>query len=95
MYNKLVIRFDQKKETANIAKHGLGFADCETIFDYHTLVFEDSSETYGEQRLRAYGYLKGVVVCLVYLDQDDSIRVISLRKATKYEIREYLESFSH
>ena len=38
------------KRRANLRKHGIDFADAETIFAGHTVTAEDTREAYPEQR---------------------------------------------
>lgn len=53
------------------------------------LISEDQSETYGELRYRALGLLHQHLVMLVFTLRGESVRVISLRKATRQEKRHY------
>ena len=46
-YNQIVITFDPAKRQANIDKHGIDLADCETVFDTPMLTKEDARESYG------------------------------------------------
>jgi uncharacterized DUF497 family protein len=59
------------------------------IFDGYTLTIEDDRYDYGEERLVTLGILEGRIVVVVHTENEDSIRIISIRKATKYEEREY------
>jgi len=88
-YNLNMLMWDEAKRRANIAKHGHDFAGAEAIFDAPVLGWEDTRQAYGEQRICLPGWLHGCVVHLTYVDQGDCIRVISLRKAEKYEVRCY------
>ena len=50
------------------------------------LTAPDSREDYGEDRVLGIGFLRDLVVVIVFTERDpDVIRVISLRKATSYE----------
>ena len=62
-------------------------------FDFVTALLDvDDREDYGEVREIAIGWC-GPHVCFLVLDRrgDDEMRVISFRKATKQEIRRYVE----
>lgn len=86
------ITFDPAKRQANLAKHGIDFADCETVFDYPMLSTEDDRAAYGEQRIRSLGLLAGRVVMLVWTARDDDCaHLITCRFATKHETRTYLQ----
>ncbi len=54
------------------------------------LVEEDEREDYGEQRWVGVGFLVGRIVVLVWSEPDEeTIRVISIRKALSHERRRY------
>jgi uncharacterized protein len=82
-----VFTWDEKKRKLNLAKHGVDFRDAATIFDGPLVTVEDTREHYGEPRYVALGILVDVVVSLTYTERDDQIRIISIRKALKHEIR--------
>ena len=75
----------ESKRKANLAKHGLDFADAEKVFQGPLLLFEDDREGYGEQRMVAVGLLDVVVVLIVHVEHEDEIRIISMRKADRDE----------
>ncbi len=53
----------------------------------------DNRKDYGEERFVGIGFLKNLVVVIVFTEPDEeTIRVISLRKALKYE-REQFEKY--
>lgn len=83
--------WDEQKRLANIAKHGLDFVDAHKLFDGAYLLFEDSRFDYGEQRFVAIGSLDTLIVVVVHTENDDTIRIISMRKATKNEQKLYYE----
>lgn len=59
------------------------------IFDSYTLTIRDDRYNYGEQRFITFGILEGRVVVVVHTENEESIRLISIRKATKYEEKNY------
>jgi len=59
------------------------------IFNGYTLTVEDDRYNYGEERFITFGILEGRVVVVVHTENEDSIRIISIRKATKYEEKAY------
>ena len=77
--------WDEAKRQANLEKHGLDFADAEQVFAGPMAIFEDIRDSYGEQRLIAIGMLSAVVVLIIHVESDETIRVISMRKATSDE----------
>jgi uncharacterized protein len=85
--------WDENKRTENIHKHELDFADTWQIFEAPMLVAIDNRENYGETRFFGIGFLRNIIVAIVFTELDEeTIRVISLRKALKYE-REQLENY--
>ncbi len=86
--------WDEAKRESNLAKHGFDFVDAETVFSDATFIFEDDRFFYGERRLITLGMLRGVVVVVTHTEEDDLVRVISMRKATKNEQKIYFQSFA-
>lgn len=89
-----MIAYDSKKDKANKRKHGISLSRAED-FDFEEALYSiDDREDYGEIRIRAIGFLDARLYTLVFVDEEESddIRVISLRKATKHETKEYKES---
>jgi uncharacterized DUF497 family protein len=83
--------WDEAKRLANLRKHGIDFLDVSFVFEGDTLTVEDNRYDYGEQRFVTFGLLQGLVVAIVHSDRNDSIRIISARKATRYEQKIYFE----
>ena len=82
--------WDEQKNRINIHKHGLDFADAWEIFTMPMLTALDDREDYGEDRWVAIGMLRSRIVVVVYTELDqDTIRIISLRKALSYEQKQY------
>lgn len=77
--------WDESKRQANLAKHGLDFADAEKVFAGPLVLIEDSRHEYGEQRMIGIGLLDFLVVLIVHVEADDEIRVISMRRANSDE----------
>ena len=82
--------WDQQKNQANIAKHELDFADASKVFRLPLRVSLDERQDYGEERWVGLGILDGRVVVVVFTEPDQqTIRIISLRKALPYERKRY------
>lgn len=87
--------FDPVKREINLVKHGIDLSDCEAVFDYPMLTREDTRFDYDEKRLVSLGWLKGKVVFLVWVDdQEYGPRYISCREAEKHERAVYFSTFS-
>ena len=82
--------WDQQKNQANVAKHELDFADASKVFRLPLRVSLDERQDYGEERWVGLGILDGRVVVVVFTEPDQqTIRIISLRKALPYEQKRY------
>jgi uncharacterized DUF497 family protein len=85
--------WDHSKNQANIAKHELDFADASKVFRLPLRISLDERQNYREDRWIGVGILDGRVVVIVFTEPDDqTIRIISLRKALPYE-RKFYESY--
>ena len=82
--------WDEQKNQSNIRKHGFDFADAWEIFDGLMLTMPDERKEYDEERWIGIGLLRARVVVVVYTEpNDETIRIISLRKALSYERNQY------
>ncbi len=52
-------------------------------------MFVDERDDYAEQRLVAYGFIKGRLIAVVFTFRSDVTRIISMRKANKREVIKY------
>jgi len=79
----------EPKRLSNIEHHGINFESA-TEFDWESaLVYEDTRRDYGESRYIAYGKLSGRLTVMVFSLRNDTIRIISLRKANNREVTRY------
>jgi len=81
--------WDEQKRLLNIRKHGIDFADVWRIFENETYTIIDDRFDYGEIRFLSLGLLFGEVIAVSYCETDEIIRIISARKAEKYEQETY------
>ena len=83
--------WDEKKNSENIRKHRLDFADAWQVFENPLLAKLDDRENYGEDRWIGVGIMSnGIVVVLIFTKKEqETIRIISMRKATKNERTRY------
>ena len=73
------------KRKTNLRDHGLDFIDAPLAFSGFTFTYEDARFHYGEARFVTLGMVRDVVVSIVHTESPATIRIISLRKATKNE----------
>jgi len=87
------IVWDEKKNQDNIKNHKISFQEAETVFyDPNAKVIHDPDHSVEEDRFIILGIsklLKLLVVCHCYKENDELIRIITARKATKNETKEY------
>ena len=81
--------WDENKAIINQAKHGISFVEASTVFnDPDALFMGDPDHSEEEERFILLGMsvaLHILVVCHCYREDDEQIRIISARKATKTE----------
>lgn len=92
------IRFewDEEKNAKNIGKHGISFEEAEEVFDdINAIIFDDPDHSFGEERFLIIGAIdKGVcIVSHCYREENNVIRIISARKATKNEQKFYFKGW--
>jgi uncharacterized protein len=85
--------WDEDKNQENIRKHGFDFGDAWEIFEAPLLEALDLRAEYGEDRWIAIGLLGNRVVVVTFTQRDeDTVRIISLRKALKHERNKFEEA---
>ena len=78
------------KNQTNLRKHGFDFADAAELFRGVLLVEADTRADYDENRRTGLGVIGGRVAQVVFAEPVPGIiRIISLRKATSRERKEY------
>ena len=84
--------WNPSKARSNLKKHEVRFADASTVlFDPAALTIEDT-DSVEEQRFVTIGRdATGKVLVVVYTWREDNIRLISARRANRWEIRAYEE----
>jgi hypothetical protein len=85
--------WDAAKGETNLEKHGISFEAARRVFDdvFACERFDLDSEP-GEIRNVITGIVNDVVLTVVYTERGERIRIISARRATKHEQREYYRS---
>lgn len=88
--------WDDGKNSLNVLKHGIDFADIPQIFSGPMLVDLDEREGYGEERWVGIGWLRDILIVVVWAEHgEDAIRIISARKANGHERRRYEQDIAH
>ena len=91
--SELRFEWDERKNRANQRKHGVSFEEARTVFfDQQAVEFYDDEYGELEDRFLLLGVsskLRVLMVCHCLREGGGVIRIISARKATKNEQREY------
>ncbi|MBF0203272.1 MAG: BrnT family toxin [Desulfamplus sp.] len=84
--------WDESKNAINIKNHKIDFADVPTVFKGTMQIDYDDRHDYGEDRWIGLGLLYSIVVVVVFTEpRNDTIRIISARKANRKEQEKYYE----
>lgn len=87
--------WDKTKNILNIKKHGVDFNEAATVFlDNEALLIEDEKHSGEEDRFVLLGFNQKAnlrIVCHCYRANEEVIRIISARKATKNETKQYFD----
>jgi len=88
--------WDSRKNEINQKKHGISFEEAKTVFyDEYAILFDDPDHSEEEDRFLIIGFSQRENLCIVshcYRGEDEIIRIISARKATKVETSFYTEN---
>ena len=85
--------WDEAKNIANIAKHGVGFDQVAPIFEGPIVSWTDTRLDYGEVRTLSIGQtVDRVVFVVVHTDRAGITRIISARLASRIERRSYFNA---
>ena len=87
----LIFEWNENKANENLKKHGVSFDEAKTVFnDPFSVTIYDPDHSIDKDRYIDIGLSsKGRLIVVSYLEQDGKIRIISSRKATKKEKRDY------
>ena len=89
----MVYEWDVKKAKGNRRKHQISFEDATTVFlDPLALTFPDPDHSMGEEREITIGRSsRQQVVFVSHCRREDRVRIISARKTTRGERKQYEE----
>ena len=87
--------WNKRKASENLRKHGVSFEEATSAFlDENARVIPDPEHSDDDDRFILLGLsvrIRLLVVVHCYREQDDTIRIISARKADRSERRQYSE----
>ena len=83
--------WDEAKRTANLAKHGLDFADAAWVLD-SDIRYDVPRIRHGEHRVESFAYVYGQLRVLMVVHVPGApARIVSFRAASAVERRKYHE----
>ena len=90
-FGDLVFSWDERKASANLRRHGVRFEEAATVFvDPTACEYDDPDHSEAELRFLLVGHsLAGRILLVVHAEKDDTIRIISARRATLREREDY------
>ena len=88
------IEFDPDKDETNKAKHGVSLALASELDWDAALVWVDDRYEYDEVRMIALAPDTGTLYCVAYVDHGEMLKIISLRRAIRREVKHYVENIS-
>tara|TARA_R110002124_G_scaffold227736_1_gene392941 strand:+ start:355 stop:639 length:285 start_codon:yes stop_codon:yes gene_type:complete len=81
-----MFEWDEAKNAANIAKHGLSFKEAVQAFDGPVFTIVDDRVDYGELREISIGLIEDrAIIAIVHTDRQGRTRLISARRANRKE----------
>lgn len=93
--DRIEFAWDPRKNEVNRRKHHVSFEEARTVFyDDDALVIGDPEHSQEEDRFLILGFsaqARLLVVCHCYRESESVIRIISARKATRNESKQYDE----
>jgi uncharacterized DUF497 family protein len=92
----LTFEWDTNKARLNLAKHGVPFEEAATVFgDPLSLTIFDPAHSQAEDRFIILGRSHlGKLLVVAHTERGDNIRIISARRASRRERKQYEEVIS-
>lgn len=91
--NEITFVWDERKNRENQRQHGISFEEATTIFaDENARLIRDTDHSESEDRFILIGFsakLRILVVVHAYRQDEKEVRIISARKATPKERKQY------
>ena len=89
--------WDENKNQINKKKHGISFEEASSVFfDEEAILKPDPDHSEVEDRFLLLGLsadVKVLVVVHCYRGENETIRIISARKANKREVQDYVSQY--
>ena len=88
----LTFEWDQEKAESNLRKHGVSFEEVSTVFrdTLSRTIYDPLHSSFRDQRFVTIGWSgRNQLLVVVHCDRGKKIRIISARRATHRERRNY------
>lgn len=86
------IAFDPAKDASNLKKHGVSLALARQLDWNAALVWVDTRFQYPELRMIALAPETSILYYVAFVEDEETRRIISLRRATRREVTHYVKS---
>lgn len=86
------IDFDPDKNRANLAAHGVPLSLAQALDWEAALVWVDARFEYQELRMIALAPETQTLYFVAFVDRGETRRIISLRRATRREVKHYVQN---
>lgn len=91
---KIRFEWDRRKAAANLARHGVSFEEALTVFANRLArIFDDEDHSIEEHREIIIGHsIRERLLVVCFTQRGDAVRIISARRGTKNERKDYEEN---
>jgi uncharacterized protein len=84
------VEYDPAKAAGNFKKHGVSFANAEGVFYDPLALHRPDPDADADERFVAMGLgATGDILMVIYTLRGQDVRLISPRRATRQEVKEY------
>ena len=87
--NRVEFEWDASKARLNVIKHGIDFSETVAVFEDELAITIPDDSTYEDRFITLGMDMMGRILVIVYTYRGENIRIISARKASSKEIRQY------
>lgn len=84
----MLFGWDERKSESNVEKHGISFAEAMSLWDDPDMIAVESPR-HGERRKIGLARWCGSCWTVVFVQEDERVRIISVRRATPKEAAAY------
>ena len=90
----MTFEWDEDKARTNLDKHGVNFEEASTVFgDPLSITIPDPAHSQAEDRWIILGHShRGQLLVVVHTERGDNLRIISARRASRRERKQYEEN---